>query len=949
MKSIKLFSIITAALTLASCSKEVVQDIDPATIQFTPAIAALRASGSQWVSGDHVGIFMITAGTALTADNIVKEADNRLYEISNAATATFTAAAGQGIKYPSTGEVDFIAYYPHESPLTGYIYPIDVTVQATPADIDLLWAKTENRTKSRDAVPLNFSHKLSKVRVDIVAGEGMQASDFAGMEVTVSGVPATAGFSVADGSTFGNPGAAATITTLGVTASANAAASFEALLIPQGATAGRKLAFTLDCGTYYTFGIPADTELVSGTVSTFTVTLTATDVTKVVTKISPWADGTLPGGELDFGVDEQAIVVDWSGHAGLVEYIEVVGTDGNTYAGKVDGKGIVTGIYALPPAVSSAKIIIKGGTRPINLVAGQFTYAAATGLISINAGAGTAADKPYLVVDAMDLIYIRSNLAKHYIQVLDIDLADYPAWSPIGSGSSRFSGSYDGDGYVIDNMKINSSSNYVGLFSYISGATLKNITIGAGSSVKGAYYVGALCGANQGYILNCINKCNVEGMLSVGGLCGVNGYASTTIEKCLNSGDVKSTSGSYTGGICGSGGIYIDCHNSGQVEGTSTYTGGVCGEAVSVKGCTNSGVVIGQSNYTGGIIGRCTGNISLSTNNGQVTGNCYVAGICGSGYNATIEYCTNNGQVTSSGYIIGGVCGSLDGLTSKMANSINTASITSNYANNSGYVGGLCGYNNGTLADCSNSGEVTGIRSNVGGVCGFSYTGGRIERCINSGRVSVTYNAGANNIAGICGYNHGTAVIACVNSGEVAGAGYSIGGICGYSYVNGGKVVGCINSGRISTSYTNSNQLGGICGGSEQPITACINRGEVVGSGSNVGGICSYSVGTNALINACYSIGKVFSTSSSNVYFIGTNSINYCYWTAATGSTASENVGTNIAFSGSAWPANDAAKNWGLFVNQTSTPVDNGCYWKSLGGWNGGGVNIVYPKLWWEN
>ncbi|WP_010260777.1 hypothetical protein, partial [Treponema primitia] len=83
---------------------------------------------------------------------------------------------------------------------------------------------------------------------------------------------------------------------------------------------------------------------------------------------------------------------------------------------------------------------------------------------------------------------------------------------------------------------------------------------------------------------------------------------------------------------------------------------------------------------------------------------------------------------------------------------------------------------------------------------------------------------------------------------------------------------------------------------------------------------------------------------------VGTNSrtITACYWverTDVTGSTT--NGGGGTLFSDSAWPSTTGSSGqsteWG-----TGDGSGSGTYWKSLGGWNGGGTYTVYPTLWFE-
>ena len=93
----------------------------------------------------------------------------------------------------------------------------------------------------------------------------------------------------------------------------------------------------------------------------------------------------------------------------------------------------------------------------------------------------------------------------------DIDLYTYVyeqgkqiLWTPIGNTTTPFIGNFNGNGYKIKNLKINSTENVVGLFGKNTG-TIKNLVID-GVDVKGIDTVGAIVGQNDGIISKCNNS-----------------------------------------------------------------------------------------------------------------------------------------------------------------------------------------------------------------------------------------------------------------------------------------------------------------------------------------------------------------------------------------------------------------------------------------------------------
>ena len=78
----------------------------------------------------------------------------------------------------------------------------------------------------------------------------------------------------------------------------------------------------------------------------------------------------------------------------------------------------------------------------------------------------------------------------------DIDLSAYStgeSWTPIGT-SNQFTATFDGNGYVIPNLYINTPSiNCVGLFRWCNFAEIKNVGL-ENVDVTGDYEVGGLMG-----------------------------------------------------------------------------------------------------------------------------------------------------------------------------------------------------------------------------------------------------------------------------------------------------------------------------------------------------------------------------------------------------------------------------------------------------------------------
>ncbi|MBR4130934.1 MAG: hypothetical protein IKU02_08475 [Bacteroidaceae bacterium] len=184
-----------------------------------------------------------------------------------------------------------------------------------------------------------------------------------------------------------------------------------------------------------------------------------------------------------------------------------------------------------------------------------------------------------------------SNYATKYPTVkgrltADINMSGKMAkFRPIGSQASLFVGEFDGQGHVIKNFVLTSSSDYQGLFGVIGGgAVIKNFVLDSTCSITGGAFCGAIGGTNGGgdvYISNLGNEGTVTGSAqNASGILGVDmsGAATLHITNCYVTGAVKGARESAT--ICSwsnSASVIKDCWSSATLEGiygTGSFTRG---------------------------------------------------------------------------------------------------------------------------------------------------------------------------------------------------------------------------------------------------------------------------------------------------------------------------------------------------------------------------------------
>ena len=207
----------------------------------------------------------------------------------------------------------------------------------------------------------------------------------------------------------------------------------------------------------------------------------------------------------------------------------------------------------------------------------------------------------------------RNDLSINCTLIADIDLTG-KEWTPIGTESQPYTGTFDGNNYTITGLTVNQTRNYVGLIGCIgSDGTVKNVKLENVNITGDGYFVGGVAGTNYGTIENC----SVDGTLTnnrhyLGGVVGDN-YGS--IIGCSSSGTITGTSPDV-GGIGGQsvGGTIMACYSVANIKGWSS-SGGVLGqtnrETVVIACYHAKGNVTGeQSRMIGGVIGWNYGKVT---------------------------------------------------------------------------------------------------------------------------------------------------------------------------------------------------------------------------------------------------------------------------------------------------------------------------------------------------
>jgi len=508
------------------------------------------------------------------------------------------------------------------------------------------------------------------------------------------------------------------------------------------------------------------------------------------------------------------------------------------------------------------------------------------------AGEGTS-DNPYRIETAGDLQAMKGKKGASYELTGDLDASDAQTWhggdgfEPVGGGSS-FTGSFDGAGYAIDGLYIDSPSRAnlfgTGLFGRTSGAEIRNLTLTnvdvAAQTQAGGGLVGHLVSGGT------VENCSVDGTLSGPDASLLGLLVGDTRDSSITNSDTAGTisEGANNGGIAGD--------NDGTISG--------CSSSADVSGDTVGGI----AGSNGGTVRDCHASGPVSTTNGTIGSGGGVAGDNAGG--GIIENCTSTGAVS--------------GVKSTR-------------------IGGVVGVNRDTdtvIRDCHWSGDdTTAVSSNksarAGGVLGLCRNDAKVTRCYASGPVSCSGDAGG--------------VVARIRSGTVTDCywestntvfGDTVGGVVGYVGLFGAVTVKrCYADGPVSgESLAEVGSCFGAISSDDQfdyDIANCYGTGPLSGeSDADIGGLIGRleDNGENSAVADCY--WDTETTGQSDAVAVKEDGANL----DATGLTTAEIQGTSaesnmsaLAF-GSVWrvlvdPDDYPALDWeDSFLNISITDAD---------------------------
>ena len=232
-------------------------------------------------------------------------------------------------------------------------------------------------------------------------------------------------------------------------------------------------------------------------------------------------------------------------------------------------------------------------------------------------------------------------------------------WVPIGSNTTKYTGTFHGNDYTISTLFIDrSATNHIGLFGYAEGGTIRNLSL-VNADVTGSAYTAVLVGqGNRLQLMHIRVTGQVSGLSDGGGLVGNLAHGSSTITACGAEVDVTGRGSRpyvdvrFGGLVGGNSGTITASYATGAVSNDNVYVGGLVGihSGSSIRASYATGAVRGQT-FFGGLVGTAfEGAITASYATGAVRGTGAVSNIGGLvGFNSSTSISYSYYDSTTTG------------------------------------------------------------------------------------------------------------------------------------------------------------------------------------------------------------------------------------------------------------------------------------------------------------
>ncbi len=326
--------LLSIALATASCSKDNNEQskedaerleisVSPTTVQMT------KASDSSFEDGDEFGLTVVQWLDSEPCDlSLIRYEDNVMFTVEE---------GGEPYAWPSAYYPDrsspcsFFAYYPYNE--TGFrrgtnVLPVQVVANQEwgTSDSDYMVAVKDTVYPTTESVPLVFDHILSKVVLNLIAGEGCSTADLLTSELILKSFNTEAEYDVME-KTFSSMSSKADIIPFTEwTESTDRITGACAIVVPQLFRAGESMLYCIINNKILAYKPSSDINFESGKQYNFDITVTITDLgpsISISSEITDWQEGHLIVGDAIQDTPVKGTVEDVDGN--IYDYVEING------------------------------------------------------------------------------------------------------------------------------------------------------------------------------------------------------------------------------------------------------------------------------------------------------------------------------------------------------------------------------------------------------------------------------------------------------------------------------------------------------------------------------------------------------------------------------------------------------------------------------------------------
>lgn len=296
-------------------------------IRIAPSILETRTkiAGSNFETNDQIGLYIVPfTNSNNTAGNIgTNNYASNLKHVFNG--KAWTLDNGSKISWPdASSKIDIYAYSPYDSNLSGsnptaYAFTVktDQQTQSGYNASDFLWAKSVSTSPTTSAIDLSFSHRLSKVKVNIKSEIDLSADEIKNAIVKIRNTKGTGIVNLQNGQVTAQEGSLVDILPLRyATPVTGYDISVEGIIIPQTLAIGSRLVdINFDTNRIgYVYDMDAPLTFERGKERTINLTITQTGMTVTVGEIKDWQPAPVIEGNIDQSIGKALDLskIDWN-------------------------------------------------------------------------------------------------------------------------------------------------------------------------------------------------------------------------------------------------------------------------------------------------------------------------------------------------------------------------------------------------------------------------------------------------------------------------------------------------------------------------------------------------------------------------------------------------------------------------------------------------------------